>query len=168
MVDLSTKFNHCEVLMSRRATPVKEHNSLDELEDFAKNCPDVKVYRRVTSIIAIRKGESRTDAAKRDHMSLDVLCYWVNRYNKSGLDGLINLKSSGRPPKLKKAQTVKLIKTVKDGPNPKIDGVNRWRLCDLIEFIFKTFGVELVEASVWYILKRERFSTQSPRPRHPK
>ena len=154
--------------MSRRATVLEKHNSLDELEDFAAICSDVKVYRRVTSIIAIKKGESWTDAAKRGYMSLDVLCFWVKRYNKSGFDGLKNKKSSGRPPKLKADQTAQLIKIVKDGPNPEIDCINRWRLYDLVGIIVKMFGVKLSESSVWYMLKREGFSTQSPRPRHPK
>ena len=154
--------------MSRMAIPLVNHHSLDELVSFLLKYKDVKVYRRLTSIIAIKKGKSRAVAAELGNMSTDVLCEWVKRYNKDGIDGLIDRKSSGRPPKLKKTQTAKLVKTVKDGPNPEIDSVNRWRLCDLVEFILKSFGIKLVESSVWYILKREGFSTQSPRPRHPK
>ena len=154
--------------MSRKAIPLEMHHSVDELKDFALNCSNVKVYRRVSSIIAIMKGESRTVAAKIGMMDPNVLRYWIMRYNKSGLDGLVDLKSTGRPPKLKTAQTAQLIKIVHDGPNPEIDGINRWRLCDLVLVTETTFGIKLAIASVWYLLKREGFSIQTPRPRHPK
>ena len=168
MVELSIKFNHVEAYMSRRAIPLVKHHSLDELENFAASCDNTNVYRRVSSIIDIMNGASRANAAKRGHMSPDVLRYWINRYNDLGLDGLIDLKSPGRPRKLEAAQTVEFIKVVKAGPNPEINGIGRWRLCDLVVVIHTTFGIKITIASVWNLLKREGFSIQSPRPRHPK
>ncbi len=168
MVDLSTEINHLEVLMSRKAIPLEMHDSLDELMDFATTCTNVKVYRRVNSIISIMKGESRTVAALYGHMTIDVLSYWVKRYNQFGLECLKDLTSPGRPRKLKEVQTAQLINIANAGPNSETDGINRWRLRDLAIIMATTFGVHLTIASVWYLLKREGFSIQSPRPCHPK
>ena len=154
--------------MSRKAIPLETNYLVEELEVKLTKISNTRVYRRLTSIIAIMKDESREVAAKLGKMSTDVLCEWVKRFNESGLEGLYDLKSTGRPPKLQKKQRAKLIKNVEKGPNPKTYGVNRWRLYDLVQFCQKTFGVQLVRATVWNILKKEGFSLQSPRPRHPK
>ncbi len=154
--------------MSRKAISLETNYTVEELEVISKKCSDVKVYRSLTSLIAILNGESRKVAAKLGKMSTDKLCRVVTRFNESGLDGLYNRKSTGRPPKLGTTQRAKLFKFVENGPNPQIHGVNRWRLCDLVQICQKTFDIYLVPATVWNMLKQEGFSFQSPRPRHPK
>ena len=154
--------------MSGKAIPLTNHYTLDELESYAKKCKDTKVFRRLTAIIAIKNGRSRAEAAELGKMSTDALCYWVKRFNEFGFDRLYNKKASGRPPILNAAEQAEFFNIVQAGPEPETDGINRWRLCDLVQIIVKTFGVKLGIATVWRILKCGGFTTQSPRPRHPK
>lgn len=51
---------------------------------------------------------------------------WVHRFNESGLEGLINVKPTGRRPKLSAEQRDVLRELVEAGPDPEKDGVVRW------------------------------------------
>jgi transposase len=91
----------------------------------------------------------------------------VHRFNAQGVDGLINIKQSGRPSKLSEAQLVVLCQMVKEGPDPVKDGVARWRCVDLKRVLERLFGVSLAEVSLGRILKKLGFSHISARPVHP-
>jgi transposase len=64
-------------------------------------------------------------------MDRQTLRDWVHRFNHGGVDGLIDAKSPGRPPKLSVAQQEELRRLVEAGPDPDRDGVVRWRCVDL-------------------------------------
>src|SRR5689334_4733514 len=57
---------------------------------------------------------------------------------------------------------------VEDGPDPKKDGVVRWRCADLRDRIKARFCVGFHERSVGKLLKKLDFSNISGRPLHPK
>ena len=65
------------------------------------------------------------------------LCNWVHRFNADGPEGLHDRKPPGAVPKLTAA-----------GPDPRIDGVVRWRRIDLKEVIRDRFGLDYHERSV--------------------
>ena len=53
------------------------------------------------------------------------------------------------------------------GPDPKTDGVVRWRCADLRRVIKARYDVDLDEVSIGRLLKDVGFSHISARPRHP-
>jgi len=54
---------------------------------------------------------------------------------------------------------------VEDGPNPALDGVVRWRACDLIMRLHQEFGISVSDDTVYRSLKGLGFSHVSARPR---
>lgn len=52
------------------------------------------------------------------------------------------------------------------GPIPAVDGVVRWRLKDLAQWIFEDFGISLDETTLGRELKALGFRKLSARPRH--
>ena len=88
------------------------------------------------------------------------------RFNARGPDGLIDGKSTGKPPKLNDAQRQALAQAVENGPIPATHGVVRWRLKDLAQWIFEEFRVSLDETTVGRELKALGFAKISARPRH--
>ncbi len=88
------------------------------------------------------------------------------RFNASGPDGLINAKAPGKPPKLSADQRAALAAAVERGPIPAIHGVVRWRLIDLMQWIWEEFGVSLSEATMSRELKVLGYRKISARPRH--
>ena len=65
------------------------------------------------------------------------------------------------------AQLSEVAKWVEDGPDPKTDGVVRWRCADLRDRIAAKFNIHLHERSVGKLLKKLDFSSISVRPMHP-
>jgi transposase len=92
----------------------------------------------------------------------------VHRFNRHGVDGLIDSKPPGRPSKLSAEQKEELRQLVEAGPDLDKDGVVRWRCVDLKRVLGERFGVDLSEVSLGRILKQLKFSRISARPRHPR
>src|ERR1035437_4761534 len=112
-------------------------------------------------------GADRTSAAETCGMDRQTLRDWVHRYNATGLAGLRNRKSSGRPPKLTAAQKAVLVELVEKGPAPARHKVVRWRRCDLAGELERLFGVKLHERSVGDLLASLGYPRLSVRPQHP-
>lgn len=110
---------------------------------------------------------NRTEAARIGGMDRQTLRDWVHRFNQHGPDGLIDIKPTGRPPKLSDEQREALKQLVEAGPDAEKDGVVRWRCVDLKRVLGQRFGVDLSEVSLGRALKKLGFSHISARPRHP-
>jgi len=79
----------------------------------------------------------------RVNAALEVL-----RFNAEGPAGLIDRKAPGKVAKLNGDQRRALAARVERGSVPAVDGVVRWRLCDLVQWIFEDFGISLDETTV--------------------
>ena len=85
---------------------------------------------------AIHDGASRSEAARIGAVTLQIVRDWVLRFNAHGPDGLKDRKAPGQPRKLDAQQRAALAKAVEDGPTPYLHGVVRWRLVDLVRWIY--------------------------------
>jgi transposase len=110
-------------------------------------------------------GASREEAAKLGGMDRQTLRDWVIRFNQRGPDGLINKSSPGAPGKLGKKHKTFIVRLVEQGPIPAIDGVVRWRACDLIMRLHEEFGLSVSDDTVYRALKQLGFSHVSARPK---
>ena len=138
------------------------------LRRLATTAKDAGQVRRLLALAAVYDGQSREEAARIGGMDRQTLRDWVLRFNERGPDGLINVKSPGRPPTLSKDQMEELGCLVEAGPDPEKDGVARWRCVDLKRVLGARFGVDLSEVSLGRVLRKLGFSHISARPRHPK
>ena len=99
-------------------------------------------------------------------VGLQIIRDWVLRFNAEGPDGLIDRKSPGASPKLNDAQRRALCAIVESGPIPAIHGVVRWRLIDLMQWVWEEFGISLSEPTMSRELKALGYRKISARPRH--
>jgi transposase len=136
-----------------------------ELRRLAKGSRNADQARRLLSIAAVVDGASRADAAKIGGMDRQTLRDWVHRFNEDGPDGLINHAAPGATPKLTAAQQAEVAALVERGPIPAVDGVVRWRACDLVARIHEQFAVSVSDATVYRLLDRLGFSHVSARPK---
>ncbi len=88
------------------------------------------------------------------------------RFNTEGPRGLIDRKAPGNSPKLNETQRQALSAIVERGPIPAIHSVVRWRLKDLVQWIFGEFRISLDQSTVSRELKALGFRKISARPRH--
>ena len=107
----------------------------DDLRSLARTSRDAKQARRLLALSLIYDGAPRSEAARHATASPQAVRDWVLRFNAEGPDGLIDRKSPGTPPRLNSEQRAALVRVVEDGPTPYLDGVVRWRLCDLVSWV---------------------------------
>jgi transposase len=149
------------------AVSLREDFRAADLRRLAAKAKDGGQARRLLALAAVREGLNRTEAARLGGMDRQTLRDWVHRFNQHGPDGLIDVKPSGRPPKLSDEQKEVLKQLVEAGPDRQKDGVARWRCVDLKRVVGQRFGVDLSEVSLGRVLKKLGFSHISARPRHP-
>jgi transposase len=149
------------------AVKLREDYSAADLRRLAKRSKDSNQSRRLLSLAAVCDGKDRGEAARMGGMDRQTLRDWVHRFNTHGPDGLLDHRYEGPKPRLKLEQLAQLSEIVETGPDPKTDGVVRWRRVDLKAVIASRFGVEYHERSVGKLLKALGFSHISARPRHP-
>jgi transposase len=141
--------------------------SAEELRRKAGRVRDANQSRRLLALASILDGASRSDAARNAGMDGQTLRDWVHRYNAEGVDGLLDRPRSGREPRLNEGQLAEFDRIIETPPDPALDGVVRWRCCDLKAQIAKRFSVVLSERSVGRILNERGFRKLSARPKHP-
>ena len=136
------------------------------LRRLARASRDAAQSRRLLALAEIYDDGARTDAARIGDVGLQVIRDWVLRFNADGPTGLIDGKALGQPPKLNDEQRQALARIVESGPIPAIHEVVRWRLKDLVQWIFEEFRISLDETTVSRELKGLGFRRISARPRH--
>ncbi len=90
---------------------------------------------------------------------------WVHRFNGSGPEGLIDRKAPGQAPKSSAEQKADLAEVVEQGLIPLVHGMVRWRLKDLVGWVWEEFRVTLCEQSMSRILRRMEFRSMTVRPK---
>jgi transposase len=84
------------------------------------------------------------------------------------LAGLSNRRGAPRARRLDAGQVAELVSWLEAGPDPKEDGVVRWRRQDLQRRIAVRFEVELHERTVGKYLAALGYRRLSVRPHHPR
>ena len=136
------------------------------LRRLARASQDAKQTRRLLSLAVIYDGGRRGEAAELGGVTLQIIRDWVLRFNAEGPDGLIDRKAPGGQRKLNDEQRRALFEIVESGPIPAIHGVVRWRLNDLVQWIYDEFAITLKRDAVSRELKAMGFRKITARPRH--
>lgn len=136
------------------------------LRALAKKGRDAGQIRRLLALAEIYEGGSRGDAARIGGVGLQTVRDWVLRFNALGPEGLIDGKAPGKTPKLNDAQRRALARIIDDGPIPAIHGVVRWRLIDLAQWVWETFGIRIAKQTLSRELRAMGYRKLSARPRH--
>src|SRR5438132_9858344 len=147
------------------AIAVRRDYSSRELRRLATRVKDAAQARRLLAIAAVLNGSSREEAGEIGGMDRQTLRDWVIRFNEEGPDSLVNKSSPGAPGKLTEEHKAFLVRLVEEGPIPAVDGVVRWRACDLIMRIYEEFGISVSDDTVYRALKALGFSHVSARPK---
>jgi len=146
--------------------PLRHDYDGPALRSLARRSKDSDQTRRLLALASIYDGGSRRSAAKLGGVGLQIVRDWVLRFNAHGPDGLSSRKAPGQVSKLNAAQRQALAEKVESGPIPAVDGVVRWRLKDLAQWVVEEFGISLDETTVGRELKAMGFRKLSARPRH--
>ena len=136
------------------------------LRGLAKASGDANQTRRLLALAAIYDGGSRGDGAEIGGVGLQTVRDWVLRFNAEGPAGLVNGKAPGNRPILGAAERAALREIVEAGPIPAVHGVVRWRIVDLIQWVWEEFRLSVSKQTMSKELRRMGFRKLSARPRH--
>jgi transposase len=150
------------------AAPVRLRTDFDSdtLRRLARASRDADQTRRLLSLAVIYDGGSRSDAARFASVTLQIIRDWVVKFNDLGPDGLIDRRAPGPASKLKPEQWQRVAELIDAGPMPAVDGVVRWRLVDLAQWVFEEFRVSISVQCLSENLREMGYRRLSARPRH--
>ena len=148
------------------AVPLRDDCNASQLRSLARKTRDADQSRRLLALAEIYDGGSRGDAARTGGVGLQIIRDWVLRFNERGPDGLVDGKAPGKPPILTISHRRALARMIEDGPIPAIHGVVRWRLIDLMRWLYKEFRINIAKPTLSRELRAMGFRKLSARPRH--
>jgi transposase len=99
-------------------------------------------------------------------VGLQTVRDWVLRFNAEGPEGLLTGKAPGARPLLNPEQRQALERIIEEGPIPSIHGVVRWRLVDLVQWVWEEFRITISQQTLSRELRSLHYRKLSARPRH--
>lgn len=148
------------------AVRLRDDFTAQGLRELARVSVCANQTRRLLALAEIYDGRSRTAAARVGGVGLQTLRDWVLSFNAEGPSGLLNGKAPGNPPLLDASQRRALAAMVDSGPIPAVHGVVRWRLVDLMQWLFEEFRLSISKQTLSRELRAMGFRKLSARPRH--
>ena len=148
------------------AVPLRSDFDAAQLRTLAKRSRDPDQTRRLLALAAIDDGASRTEAAQIGCGTLQIVRDWVLRFNARGPEGLRTGRAPGAPSRLNEQHRQALQAIVDHGPIPAIHGVVRWRLIDLIQWLWEEFRLSISKQTLSREVRALNYRKLSARPRH--
>src|SRR5215210_5283089 len=145
--------------------PLRTDFDANALRAIARQTKDGPQARRLLALAAIYDGASRTAAARIGGVTVQIIRDWVVTFNAHGPAGLVNRKPPGQPAKLTDAHRAALVARVDEGPIPAIHGVVRWRLVDLIQWLWEEYRISISKQTLSRELRAMNDRKLSARPR---
>ena len=146
--------------------PLRTDFDANALRAIARTTKDGPQARRLLALAAIYEGATRTEAARIGGVTGQIVRDWVVKFNAHGPDGLINRKPPGQPSKLTDAHRAALMARVDAGPIPAVHGVVRWRLIDLIHWLWEEFRIPIAKQTLSREVRALGYRKLAARPRH--
>ena len=146
--------------------PLRTDFDAAALRAIARQTKDGPQARRLLALAVIYDGATRTEAARIGGVTVQIVRDWVVKFNAHGPDGLVNRKPPGQPSKLTDTHRAALQAIVEQGPIPAVHGVVRWRLVDLIQWLWEEFRLATSKQTLSRELRAMGYRKLSARPRH--
>ncbi|MBB3862921.1 transposase [Novosphingobium hassiacum] len=122
--------------------------------------------RRLLAIATILGGGGRSEAAKVARVTLQIIREWVLRFNAAGAAGLATRKAPGPRTILDDRHRWALEDIIFTGPMPAVHGVVRWRIIDLVQWLWDELDVSISKQALGHELRTMGYRKLSARPRH--
>lgn len=148
------------------AIKLREDFSAGQVRAAARKSKDAAQVRRLLAIATILEGGSRSDAARIGGVTLQIVRDWVLRFNAQGPDGLVTRKAPGPDTILDDSHRRALEEIIEAGPIPAVHGVVRWRIIDLVQWLWDEFRLSISKQALGHELRTMGYRKLSARPRH--
>ncbi len=145
----------------KRLIPNLENASLAELEIACGAAPYREGHDRIMAVRALALGIPHAQVALLHQVTSRTLANWINRFNGSGIDGLIDRKRSGRPRALSADKTEQYRQLIRQ---PQQVGVTHWTGKKFHGYLRNELDVEVGYRTVIRWLHENNFRLKVPQP----
>lgn len=149
---------------------VQPHLSTDQLLQAARSESRPKVARRIQAVAMAQQLLTSAKIAQLTGDDQRSIGRWVKRYNRGGLDALVDAPRSGRPPTLPRDQEQAFKDRIAAGPTEDdlAAGISVMHGKDYQRILENEFGKIYCLNGVYELLHRLGYSWLMPRPQHEK
>lgn len=146
--------------------PLRPDFDAARLRSLARRARDPDQTRRLLALAAIYDGATRSEAARIGAVTLQIVRDWVIKFNAHGPEGLRTRRAPGPLTILSEDHRRQLSALLEAGPIPAVHGVVRWRLVDLIQWLWEEHRIAISKQTLSRELRAMDFRKLSARPRH--
>src|ERR1700722_5208837 len=112
-------------------------------QDLRRRCKltrDKRIYQRLTAVLLVDAGKTRSEVADILHLSLRQVADWLRIFRNKGVDQLTTLHYRGDPGKLSPSQVEQLKEQIRQGRFRNSNQIRSW--------LEETFGVPYASSGV--------------------
>jgi len=146
---------------------ILHHHTIDELRTLYRTEADARLARRIQAVWLARQGLTCRAVMDVTGAAQRTVFDWIAKYNRGGIDELLDRPRSGRPTFLDAEQMKQLAERIEAGPVEK-DIVSVFNAATVDQLVEKEFGVLYSLRGIQLLLGRMGFSYLCPRPVHEK
>lgn len=153
--------------MGRKVLGVANY-SPEQIKELINSDLKFKVGVRLYAIYQVSLGQPTRKLEDLYHVSFKQITNWVHRFEREGVEGLIDKPGKGRKSKLSKEQRgILAVLLTKESPVDHGYNTQTWTGPLLIDWISKNFKVDYKKAQIYNILNSLGFSYQKSRGIYP-
>ena len=146
---------------------VTDHHGIDELYTLYCETTDARLARRIQAVWLARRGLTCPQIVQVVGVSRRTVQQWIAKYNRGGIDELLDKPRSGRPAFLSARQQKQLARRIQAGVTKK-DPLSVFTGPSVEAWVEHEFGVVYSLRGIQRLLRRLGFSHLCPRPAHEK
>lgn len=138
---------------------------IEELEILMKKTKNIRMYKRYSVIRNHLLGLTNNKIAELEMIAPHTVGIYVNKYYKSGLDGLImKYDNCGSERKLSSSQENELLDVISNHTPNEVGFLNKsnWTIALVREYIKNTYDVEFCISATHVVMKRLGLSHTRP------
>jgi transposase len=153
--------------MGRSVLKINGYNS-DQIKMLFRKDEKYTIGIRLYAIYQVSIGKPSRELEILYNTSFKQITNWVHRFEKEGIDGLIDKPKSGRKSQLNEEQGKTISQILKE-KLPTEYGYNSatWTGPMLIDWIKKEFNIEFKKAQIYNIIKKLGFTYQKSKGIYP-
>ena len=147
------------------AMNVASHHTVDQLKTRYRTEVNARLARRIHGVYLAKMGRTCPEIMRITGAARRTVQQWLAKYNRGGLDELLDKPRSGQPTKLPRDREEAFCRRIDNGPT-EADGVSALNGPVLHQILEREFGQTYSLWGVYALLHRLGYSCLCPRPHH--
>jgi transposase len=145
-------------------TSITEASSVIGLQQEIQRSEESRYDHRLHGVLLVAQGMTCPEVARLLGDAPRSVEYWVHRFERQGLGGLVEGERSGRPSRLNQPQIKEINRVLRGKPSDAGMRVNLWDGKTLSAWIDKSYGIKLGVRQCQRLFRQLDFRLRKPRP----